>query len=249
MRLVTVFKDRIVKWAVLRTSLSTFLAIYLWKPLKLSENLWEVLGSLPLCPVPLYEDQILTPTPNPPEFLTKVATPPACYRSISGPKGPECPGSVPRGVSGALRAPGSGVSKKCPESVLGVSKRCPGHSGDTLGTLFGHSGAQGAKGPRDTPRDTPGTLRAWRAWETPVAGRGGCNTKDFPSASRSRLEILIEENLVGEKSCSYYNFQDFKIALLCLVFYSKQQEIPGIPGTLLCPAGCFRDTWPFRQLS
>ena len=74
------------------------------------------------------------------------------------------------GVSGALRAPGSGVSKKCPESVPGVSKRCSGHSGDTLGTLFGHSGARG-------PRDTPGTLRARRARKTPVAGRGGCNMR------------------------------------------------------------------------
>ena len=88
----------------------------------------------------------------------RIATPPACYRSLSGPSGPKCPGSVPRGVSGALRAPGSGVSKKCPESVPGVSKRCPGHSGDTLGTLFGHSGARGPKRPRDTPRDTLGTL-------------------------------------------------------------------------------------------
>ena len=67
--------------------------------------------------------------------------------------GPE----VSRGVSGALCGPGSGVPKKCPKSVPGVSKRCSGHSGDTLGTLFGHSGA----------RDTP-------ARETPVAGRGGC---------------------------------------------------------------------------
>ena len=53
---------------------------------------------------------------------------------------------------GALRAPGSRVSKRCPESVPGVSKRCAGHSGDTLGTPFGHSGARG--GPRDTPPDT-----------------------------------------------------------------------------------------------
>ena len=81
-----------------------------------------------------------------------LATPPTCYRSLSGPK---CPGSVPLGVSGALRAPDSGVSKKCPESVPGVSKCVP----DTLGTLFGHSGARGPKGPRDTqrdPRDTSG---------------------------------------------------------------------------------------------
>ena len=61
-------------------------------------------------------------------------------RSVPGvsPKTRGVQGSVRRGVSGALRAPGSGVSKKCPESVPGVSKRCPGHSGETLGTLFGH---------------------------------------------------------------------------------------------------------------
>ena len=68
------------------------------------------------------------------------ANSPASYRSLSGPSGPKCSGTVPemspktrgvrrsvaRGVSGILRAPGSGVSKKCPESVPGVSKRCPG---------------------------------------------------------------------------------------------------------------------------
>ena len=48
-----------------------------------------------------------------------------------------------------------GCFQFCPESVPGVSKRCPGHSGDTLGTLFGHSGARGPKGPGDTPSDTP----------------------------------------------------------------------------------------------
>ena len=32
----------------------------------------------------------------------------------------------------------------------------------------------GPSGPENTPRDTPGTLRARRARETPVAGRGGC---------------------------------------------------------------------------
>ena len=50
-------------------------------------------------------------------------------------------GSVRRDVSGALWAPGSGVSKKCPESAPGVSKRCgaqrapetPGAVGQSLG--------------------------------------------------------------------------------------------------------------------
>ena len=59
----------------------------------------------------------------------------AIPRGLSGPSGPRVPGSVsesvpengvvprsvPRGVPGALRAPGSRVSKKCPESVPGVS--------------------------------------------------------------------------------------------------------------------------------
>ena len=51
--------------------------------------------------------------------------PPACYRSLSE-VSPECPREYPRkwgvseGVSDgvSLRAPGSAVSKKCPESVL-----------------------------------------------------------------------------------------------------------------------------------
>ena len=77
------------------------------------------------------------------------------------------------GRKGSLQAPEcpKSVSQECP----GVLERCPGHSGDTLRTLFGHSGPRGPKGLkfRDTPRDTPGTLRAGRARETPVAGRGG----------------------------------------------------------------------------
>ena len=87
-----------------------------------------------------------------------------------GPFGPEVSRECPSGCLWHSR-----VSKKCPESVPRVSKRCPGHFGDTLGTLFGHSGARGPKGTGDTPRDTPGTLRARRARETPVAGWGGCN--------------------------------------------------------------------------
>ena len=55
------------------------------------------------------------------ETLLALQHPPACYRSLSGPSGPKCSGSVPQGVFGALRAPGSGVSKKCPRSVPRVS--------------------------------------------------------------------------------------------------------------------------------
>ena len=129
----------------------------------------------------------------------KLAIPPTSYKGSLGPFGPECPGECPRkqgcltecpteclcgpkgSVSGALRATGSGVSKKCPESVPRVSGTPFSHSGDTLGTLFGHTGTRGSKGPGDTPlratetlrgtlRQTP-TPRDTRARETPVAGR------------------------------------------------------------------------------
>ena len=43
-----------------------------------------------------------------------------------------------------------------------VLKRCPRHSGDTLGTLFGHSGARGLKGLGDTPWDTPSDTPRFR---------------------------------------------------------------------------------------
>ena len=70
-----------------------------------------------------------------------------------------------------------------------MSRECPSgcHSGNTLGTLFGHSGARGPKGPRDTPRDTPGTLRARRVRETPVAGPYPQYGWDFPEEIPERL--------------------------------------------------------------
>ena len=97
-----------------------------------------------------------------------------CPRKTGGVRG-----SVRRGVCGALRAPGSGVSEKCPDSVLGVSKRCPGHSGDTLGTLFGHSGARCPDGSRRHPpfsgtlprRHSRGHFGPEGARETPVPGQ------------------------------------------------------------------------------
>ena len=133
---------------------------------------------------------------------TQIATPPTCYRSLSGPSGPsgpKCPGSVPelgcprkRGCPRECpkgcpqRAPGSGVSKKCPSrSVKKVSGTLWGHSRDTFWTLRspGPKGLQGT--PSDTASDTPvfgdtlgdtlGTLRARSARETPVARRGGYN--------------------------------------------------------------------------
>ena len=69
---------------------------------------------------------------------------PTCYRSLPGPSGPKCPGSVPgkrgcprvsHGVSPApfgLRAP------ECPKSVPRVFPECRKGIPDTLGTLFGY---------------------------------------------------------------------------------------------------------------
>ena len=105
--------------------------------------------------------------------------PPGLLQESLGPFGPEvpreCPGSVPRGVSGALRAPGSGVSKKCPRSVRDTFLTLRGHSRDTFWTLWspgpegpqrhpeGHSrDTSGAKGPRDSC-SRPGGLQFWRA--------------------------------------------------------------------------------------
>ena len=130
------------------------------------------------------------------EMPSWVAKRPAPYRSLLGPSGPECPGSVPesvpedgsvqgsvpQGVPGTLRVPGSGVSKKCPESVPRVSRTPFAYSGDNLGTLR----SPGLEGAPETPRGTlpwtppfsgtlsgtlPGTLRARRAQETLVGGR------------------------------------------------------------------------------
>ena len=75
------------------------------------------------------------------ESAASFATPPDLLQESLGPFGPESVpegvpesggvgGSVRRGVPGTLWALGSGVSKKCPESVPGLF--------DTLGTLSGH---------------------------------------------------------------------------------------------------------------
>ena len=93
--------------------------------------------------------------------LILTCNPPACYKSLSGPLGPKCPGSV----LGVSLGPFGPRAPECPKSVPRVSRECQkgvrtlrGHSRDTVGTLFGYSGARGQKGPRDTgpqgPRDS-----------------------------------------------------------------------------------------------
>ena len=91
-----------------------------------------------------------------------------CLRGPSGPRAPECSKGVPRG------------SPECQKGVWGRSR-------DTFWTLR----SPGPEGPRRHPvghprfsgtlsGTPPGTLRARRARETPVAGRGVCNPRsDF----------------------------------------------------------------------
>ena len=110
----------------------------------------------------------------------------------TGPCGPQGVSSVPRGVPGALRAPGSGVSKKCFERVPRVS-----------GTLWGQSCDTLELGPGDTPWDTPsdtsvfwntlGTLPAHSGPQgprDPVAGWPDCETRSTSSTTR-RLTTVV----------------------------------------------------------
>ena len=125
---------------------------------------------------------------------------PTRHRSLSGPSGPKCPRSVPKSVpenrgcprecpTGCLQGPsGPGlrsVRKVSRECALEFQKGVP----DTPGTLSGYfldTPEPGARRALQTPRrtlprtppvfwdtlgDTPGTLRARRARETPVPGR------------------------------------------------------------------------------
>ena len=102
-------------------------------------------------------------------FQGEYCEPPGLLQGSLGPFGPEVsPGVSPKtgvspGVShGVSPGPFGPRASECPKSVPRVSGTPFRHSGDTLGTLFGHSGARGPKGPGDTPWDTPG--------DTPVFG-------------------------------------------------------------------------------
>ena len=75
-----------------------------------------------------------------------------------GPSGLRCPGVSDRSLMMGLS---EGVSLTGYLRHSGVSKRCPRVSQESaptlrsLGTRFGHSGAQGLTGAADTPWDTP----------------------------------------------------------------------------------------------
>ena len=133
--------------------------------------------------------------PTPPELRK-----PRQLQSRFGPFGPETPKESKmsqKRVSQALWSQGSKKSKKSPKRVKNESKRVIFDSFRTLFGLFGPLGPEGlgdsffdsfltllgfrarrarngsvAGGGFLNPRDTPGTLWARRARETPVAGRG-----------------------------------------------------------------------------
>ena len=97
--------------------------------------------------------------PNPPS----VAPPPDLNppRSATGVSRALQARSVP-GVSLAVSlGPFGPGAPECPKSVPRVFPECQKGVPDTPGTLsghfFGHSGARGPKGPRDTPRETSGS--------------------------------------------------------------------------------------------
>ena len=107
---------------------------------------------------------------------TKLATPPTCYRSLSGPSRLKCPESVPEGVPENGGCPRE-CPKACPWGPLGpglrsvqkVSQECPRSVPDTFLTLRGHSRdtfwtlrSPRRKGPRDTPSDTPSNTHVFK---------------------------------------------------------------------------------------
>ena len=82
---------------------------------------------------------------HPPEFSTPLGRSLRVSPKTGVSRG--CPAGCPWGVFGP-RAP------ECSKSVPRVSGTLFGHSGHTLGIVFGHSRARGPKGFRDTSWDT-----------------------------------------------------------------------------------------------
>ena len=114
----------------------------------------------------------------------RVATPPAPYRSLPGPPGPESRKSLKRG----RKAPGS---KKCPKqsqtSLRSLKIDCfetPETVSRLFRTLFG---PWGRKAPGDS-FETLSAFRAQRARETPVRGGRGCNRR-APNKAFSLLQL------------------------------------------------------------
>ena len=112
---------------------------------------------------------------------------------------------------GVSLGPFAPLALECPKSVPRVSPECQKGVPDTLGTLSGHfldTPEPGARRAPETPRGTlPGPLRARRARETPVAGRGRCKVREkhkFPQKPKTLslwdVQFFLGGSGVGEGS-------------------------------------------------
>ena len=117
-------------------------------------------------------------------------------RSVSG-VSRECPSGCLWGPSGPGLRSVQKVSRECPRSVKKVSRTLREHSRDTFWTLRSPEPEGPQRHPEGHSRDTPETLRARRAWETPVAGRGGCNYRDRKRKSPWQPERWQDSTLVS----------------------------------------------------
>ena len=166
------------------------------------------------------------------KVYSMVATPPAPYRSLPGPPGPESRKSLKR-VSRGLPAPGS---KKCPKQSRNSLRRLKTvyfESPETVSRLFRTLfGLRGREAPGDSFETLSG-FRARRARETPVRGGWGCNSMGVGRIS-SQGEVAPQSP--GEKNPHKHK-------------YLGPVTIRGRGGGSL-PVGCpgVKDLWSVHEL-
>ena len=149
--------------------------------------------------------------------LATPQTPPACYRSRSGPSGRSVPG-VSLEVSLGPFGPRALECPKCPRSVKKVSRTLWGHSRDIFWTLR----SPGPEGPQRHPeghsRDTPGPKGLRDSCSRP-GGFAALHTKRLPSQIQNHFGLVILPPIVPKiflkavrqgirKSCAHTTHQD-----------------------------------------
>ena len=176
----------------------------------------------------------------------------------------ECPKGCPRRpLAPGLRSVQK-VSRECPRSVKKVT---PG-VWDTPRTLSGHfldtpePGAQRAPGTPlrtltrtppvfgDTLGDTLGTLRARRARETPVAGRGGCNSwglsaPKLKKVSKITMFLFCRESPNGGLRCLstiIYDGRHFATKVPFTIAAQKATDVHSCRRSLTLFRGSFLDS-------
>ena len=177
-----------------------------------AKSTWEIKKTEEIGLFPQISSDFLKPPSLKPPFAAL-----QCYRSLSGPSGPECPRKqgVSEGVSGRV-SPGSfgPQALECPKSVPSESVprvfRAPfWHSGDAFGTLFGHSvGHSRFRG------HSRGHTRARRARETRVAGRRDRNHGRTFSANfcKNSAKFLQKFRTLSWRNKTYFSefLQNFR---------------------------------------